>query len=65
MNSEQQAKFFNSVANITSKWNSRFYLQLEHISDEEVLSDEARRLMQLIGEYGPKQSTQCSFLIFD
>jgi len=57
MDSDQQAKFFNSIANITSSWDSKFYFQLQHITIEDILSDGARKLMKLIGEYSKKQPT--------
>ena len=56
MDSGKQANFFNSVADITSNYDTELCFQLQHITDEEVLSDDARELMKLIGEYSEKQS---------
>lgn len=51
MGSDEQARFFNHVAEISSKWSSQFCFQLQWITDEEGLTMAGRRVMQGIGEY--------------
>ena len=50
----QQALFFNEVANIIKKWDKDFCFQLQYLMDEGVLTDEGRRVMELIGNYSSK-----------
>lgn len=52
MNDEAQARFFNSVANITEKWDRPFCFQLQYISDQPSLTKEGRYIMEAIGDYG-------------
>ncbi len=54
MDSEQQAQFFNHVADVSSRWRSgegSFAMQLQYITDEDGLTLAGRRVMQYIGEY--------------
>ncbi len=54
MDSEQQAQFFNRVADVASRWRSgegSFAMQLQYITDEDGLTLAGRRVMQYIGEY--------------
>ncbi len=51
MDSTQQAKFFNEVHRITNEWANSFCFQLQSITDDPNLTDEARRVMEQIGEY--------------
>lgn len=51
MGSDEQAIFFNHVAEIASKWDSSFPFQLQGITDEDGLTLQGRRVMQEIGEY--------------
>jgi len=54
MDSEQQAQFFNRVAEVASHWRSgegSFAMQLQYITDEDGLTLAGRRVMQYIGEY--------------
>jgi len=54
MDAEQQAMFFSELARITDKWDNPFCFQLQAITDNPALTDEARYIMTQIGEYGPK-----------
>ena len=52
LDSEQQARFFNKVAEIASIWSwGDMGMQLQYITDEEGLTLPGRRVMQNIGEY--------------
>ena len=60
MNSEQQAELLNHIATITKIWRAlnsstdhefAVAMQLQYLTDESVLSDDARKLMEMIGEY--------------
>ena len=51
MYSDEQAQFFNHVAEIATKWNGCFEFQLQYITDEDGLTLAGRRVMQGIGEY--------------
>ena len=52
LDSEEQAKFFNHVAEVASKWSGGgFCLQLQYITDEDGLTLAGRRVMQEIGDY--------------
>ena len=53
---EDQALFFNEVAKQVSKWKAPFCFQLQYITDCPLLSDDARYVMQQIGEYAQKES---------
>ena len=52
MDDEQQAKFFHVIALLTKQWNVPFSFQMSAVSSHESLTDEARSIMQTIGEYG-------------
>ena len=52
MNDEQQAIFFNEVANIVDKWDKPFCFQLRAIIDNPALTIDGKMLMQEIGDYG-------------
>ena len=51
LDSEEQARFFNQIAKVASKWRGPFEMQLQYITDEDNLSLSGRRVMQSIGEY--------------
>lgn len=51
MNSEEQASFFNHIAEIASKWSNDFNFQLQFITEENGLTLAGRRVMQSIGDY--------------
>lgn len=54
MPSQQQAAFFNEIADIADKWEGEFCMQLQWITDEECLNDSGRAVMRQIGEYSAK-----------
>lgn len=54
MSAEEQARFFNHLAIRLTFWKNEFVLQLQHISDCEILTNEAREVMRKIGEYSTK-----------
>jgi len=54
MDSEQQVIFFNEVAELVEKWSEPFSFQLQWITDDPYLSDEARFIMRQIGDYSYK-----------
>jgi len=51
MNSGDQAKFFNTIYKISSKWPNPFCFQLEAITKCKELSENGRSIMMQIGEY--------------
>jgi len=51
MGADQQAVFFNEVAELASKWDGCFAMQLQWITDDNGLTLAGRRVMQGIGEY--------------
>ena len=52
MDSSEQAKFFNHVDEVSSRWTGcGLPMQLQWITDENGLSLGGRRVMQYIGDY--------------
>ena len=55
MYSDEQAQFFNHLAEVASKWGKggegNLYMQLQYVTDEDGLTLAGRRAMQGIGEY--------------
>lgn len=52
MGSDEQARFFNRVSEVASKWKGMgLYMQLQYVTDEDGLTLAGRRVMQSIGEY--------------
>lgn len=51
MNSDGHVEFFNEIANCVKEWNQNFCFQLQFISDSGKLTNDARIIMQQIGEY--------------
>ena len=49
---DQQAVFFNELANITCMWKKPFCFQLQSLVDSPELTAAGRRIMEQIGEYG-------------
>jgi hypothetical protein len=47
----QQAEFFNEVFLITEKWKRGFAFQLHYITDNKILTDGGRKIMEQIGDY--------------
>lgn len=52
MDDEQQAMFFNELAILAAKWNKPFCFQLQNIISNPALTNEGRKIMEQIGEYG-------------
>jgi hypothetical protein len=52
MNDEQQAMFFNELADIVGKWDGTFCFQMQFVRDNQALTQEGRNVMRQIGEYG-------------
>lgn len=50
LDANQQAEFFNRLAEITTSHN--LYMQLSWMVDGELLTPEAKQVMRTIGEYG-------------
>ena len=51
MGASEQARFFNELATITEKWDTPFSFQLQYITDDPDLTDDARIIMEKIGDY--------------
>lgn len=51
MHSTEQARFYNHIDAVASKWSACFEFQLQAITDEDGLTLAGRRVMQEIGEY--------------
>lgn len=52
MSQDQQAIFFNEVANISSKWSRDFCFQVQAIVNNSKLTVAGRKIMEQLGEYG-------------
>jgi len=52
MDDEQQAMFFNELAEIVSKWDRPFCFQMQFVIDNPNLTQEGKSLMREIGGYG-------------
>ena len=55
MSSLEQAQFFNATAQAMQKWDTPYIFQLESITQEKTLTNDARVLMDMIGEYSVKR----------
>lgn len=51
LNEEEQACFFNTLAELTEEWEHPFCMQLQHITDCKILTPEGRAIMKQIGDY--------------
>jgi len=54
MDSAEQARFFNHVGEVSSKWGKSggsLYIQLQYVTDDDGLTLAGRRVMDAIGEY--------------
>ena len=51
MDSREQATFFNVLADEVAEWGAPFAFQMDAISAEKHLTNEARDIMKKIGEY--------------
>ena len=48
---DEQAEFFNEIANITNKWDKPFCFQLQSMVNTNILTDDAKYIMSQIGDY--------------
>lgn len=51
MDANQQARFFNAVADVSGKWKNPFCFQLQAITEKPILSASGRTVMAEIGNY--------------
>lgn len=49
---QQQAWFFNKLAELVVKWDGSFAMQMQYVADDPDLTDAGRAIMRKIGEYG-------------
>lgn len=55
MDADEQAAFFNRIAEDVKTWPScNFDMQMHYVSEKEALTYEARRIMLTIGNYSQK-----------
>jgi len=52
MSSDLQARFFNELSKLVLSGHSPFCFQLQSISNDPILTNDARWVMRQIGEYG-------------
>lgn len=55
MDCEQQADFFNSIAHEVISWDDPFCFQIEGMIGEKSLTDGARKIMSVLGEYSQER----------
>lgn len=51
MDDTGQAEFFNCLHNMTEKWERPLCFQLQYVTDNIVLTDGGRMVMEQIGDY--------------
>lgn len=51
MDGEQQAGFFNAIAKYSDLWPAPFPFQVQAIVDSLTYTEDARRIMRVLGEY--------------
>jgi hypothetical protein len=56
MVAEDQADFFNMVAQVSGEWRSSFAQQLQGVTDCENLNAKGRKIMEQIGEYSQESA---------
>jgi len=49
--SDEQAIFFNRIAEVTATWNTRFCIQVESIIDSNMLTNGGKKIMLRLGEF--------------
>lgn len=57
MGSDEQARFFNRIHDITETWKAPFCFQLQAVTDDDELDYGVRSIMSLIGDYSSKDIT--------
>lgn len=55
MDCDQQAEFFNMLAKADKSWKGSWPIQLQYVTDSAVLDADGRRIMKMIGGYGPER----------
>lgn len=53
--SDEQAVFFNKVADISSTWKGGFTMQMQYLTVEKSLNPRGRAVMKTIGAYAEPQ----------
>ena len=53
LHSNEQAHFFNRIAEVVATWDTSFNFQLQAIGNSGVLTNDGRRIMSMIGDYLP------------
>ena len=48
---DEQAEFFNEIAEIFLSWDTQFIFQLQYIVDSKKITKQALQIMTTIGEY--------------
>jgi len=56
--SEFQVEFFNEVAIQVEGWGNPLYSQMQWITESEKLTNGAREIMRIIGEYASKEGVK-------
>lgn len=47
----EQAFFFNRIAEVVATWGKPFCFQLQYISNNKALTSDGKEIMSMIGEY--------------
>lgn len=58
MDDSGQATFFNELHRITQQWKNPLCFQLQHLTDNPLLTDGARNVMKQIGDYAISSSKE-------
>jgi len=48
---DEQAMFFNRIAEVTAIWNTRFCIQVESIIDSNMLTKGGKKIILQLGEF--------------
>lgn len=52
LHDDEQALFFNRIAEVVATWCNPFCFQLQYIINKKILTRDGREIMRQIGEYG-------------
>ena len=52
LHNDEQALFFNHIADVVAVWDSNFCFQLQSIINSKALTNSGKAVMHTIGEYG-------------
>lgn len=58
MKSDEQARFFNRIDEVTAGWDGSFAMQLQYVTDDTGLTKGGRDVMRVIGEYSASSDVQ-------